>query len=148
MELGRSERPMMTNDADVGFAWSGRRRASADLRLPQFHGRLGWNGDERSTSSGGARRGHPTACGRERPQRRARFRVTPTILGNNHRQARVANQSPTDLASGMWWQLTASFLPRQPQSYRLHSVSDSHSKHPHQHSKVFSAAYILLGYQR
>jgi hypothetical protein len=29
MELGRSGRPLLSNDADVGFAWSGRRRASA-----------------------------------------------------------------------------------------------------------------------
>ena len=29
MELGRSGRPMMPHDADIGFAWSGRRRSSA-----------------------------------------------------------------------------------------------------------------------
>jgi hypothetical protein len=29
IELGRSGRPMRSHDADVGFAWSGRRRASA-----------------------------------------------------------------------------------------------------------------------
>ncbi len=29
MELGRSGRPTMSDDDDVGFAWSGRRQASA-----------------------------------------------------------------------------------------------------------------------
>jgi len=47
MELGQSGRPLMTNDDDVGFAWSGRRRASAasyrvDLRNTPIATALTW----------------------------------------------------------------------------------------------------------